>query len=54
VAEKSLDNITVVVVAFKNFRKALKAEIDKYSDDLRKQREANSNNNSGVASQIED
>jgi len=54
VAEKSLDNITVVVIAFKNFRKALKAELDKYSEDLRKQREVNSNNNSGLAGQIED
>ena len=28
VAERSLDNITVVVISFKNYRKALKAEID--------------------------
>ena len=28
VSERSLDNITVVVIAFKNYRKALKAEID--------------------------
>ena len=30
VAERSLDNITVVIIAFKNFRKALKSEIDKF------------------------
>ena len=34
VAERSLDNITVVIIAFKNFRKALKREIDKFQDDL--------------------
>ena len=28
VAEKSLDNITVVVIAFKNYKKNLKGEID--------------------------
>ena len=38
VAERSLDNITVVIIAFKNFRKALKVEIDKFYDDLQKQR----------------
>jgi len=26
-----MDNITVVVIAFKNFRKTLKAEIDKFT-----------------------
>ena len=36
VAERSLDNITVVIIAFKNFRKALKAEIDKFSEDLQR------------------
>ena len=39
VAEKSLDNITVVIIAFKNFRKSLKTEIDKFKLDLKKQRE---------------
>ena len=28
VAEKTADNITVVVIAFKNFKKCLKNEID--------------------------
>ena len=37
VAERSLDNITVVIIAFKNFRKSLKAEIDKFNTELRKQ-----------------
>ena len=30
IAERSLDNVTVVIIAFKNFRKALKREIDKF------------------------
>lgn len=30
VNEKTLDNITVVIIAFKNFRKKLKAEIDEF------------------------
>jgi hypothetical protein len=30
VSEKTLDNITVVIIAFKNFRKKLKAEIDEF------------------------
>ena len=30
----------MVIIAFKNFRKALKNEIDKFADDLRLQREA--------------
>lgn len=38
VASRSLDNITVVIIAFKNFRKTLKAEIDKFQDELRRQR----------------
>ena len=38
-AEKSLDNITVVIIAFKNLRKSLKTEIDKYRQDLHKQRD---------------
>lgn len=37
VAEKSLDNITVVVIAFKNFRKSLKKELDRIKDDDSKQ-----------------
>lgn len=37
VAERTLDNITVVVIAFKNFRKNLKAEVDKFNNDLKKQ-----------------
>ena len=36
VAEKSLDNITVVIIAFKNLRKQLKTEIDKFRVDLKK------------------
>ena len=43
VAYKTLDNITVVIISFKNYRKALKAEIDKYNEDLTKQREADPN-----------
>lgn len=57
VAEKSLDNITVVIIAFKNFRKSLKNEIDKFNDDLRQQREASLGNDANdvtVSSQIED
>ena len=38
VAERSLDNITVVIIAFKNFRKSLKREMDKFQEDLQKQR----------------
>ena len=30
VNEKSMDNITVVFIAFKHFRKKLKAEIDEF------------------------
>ena len=32
VAQKSMDNITVVIIAFKNFRKTLKTEIDCFTD----------------------
>lgn len=39
VAQKSMDNITVVIIAFKNFRKTLKNEIDKFAEELRKQRQ---------------
>lgn len=38
VAEKSLDNITVVVIAFKNYKKNLKGEIDQFEEELRQQR----------------
>ena len=37
IAERSLDNVTVVFIAFKNYRKALKVEIDKFEMDLKKQ-----------------
>ena len=36
VNERSLDNITVVVIAFKNYRKSLKHEIDQYENELKK------------------
>lgn len=49
VAVKSLDNITVVIISFKNFRKSLKTEIDKFTEDLKKQREANSNADPNLA-----
>ena len=39
VAEKSLDNITVVIIAFKNLRKSLKSEMDKFRVDLKKQKD---------------
>lgn len=42
VAERSLDNITVVVIAFKNYRKALKQEIDKFESDMKKQHQERS------------
>ena len=42
VSERSLDNITVVVIAFKNYRKALKQEIDKFESDLKKQNQERS------------
>jgi hypothetical protein len=35
--EKTLDNITVVVIAFKHFRKKLKAEIDEFNKALNRQ-----------------
>ena len=34
-----MDNITVVIIAFKIFRKTLKNEIDKFAEELRKQRQ---------------
>jgi len=51
-----MDNITVVIIAFKNFRKTLKTEIDKFADELRKQRQEMSNeaNDVSLASGLED
>jgi hypothetical protein len=37
VFEKTLDNITVVIIAFKHFRKKLKAEIDEFQKALNRQ-----------------
>jgi len=33
-----MDNVTVVIIAFKNFRKTLKNEIDHFTEQLKKQR----------------
>ena len=44
-----------MIIAFKNFRKSLKTEIDKFNDDLRKQKsEINGDNDLSVSNQIED
>ena len=51
-AEKSLDNVTVVIIAFKNFRKSLKQELVKYQEELRKQVDGDSI--PALATQIED
>lgn len=37
VVEKSLDNITVVIIAFKHFRKKLKSEMDEFQKALNRQ-----------------
>lgn len=57
VAERSLDNITVVVIAFKNYRKSLKQEIDQFENDLKKQTHGTSierNDDTSSSNLIED
>ena len=49
-----MDNITVVIIAFKNFRKTLKTEIDKFAEELRKQRQEMSQEATDIASGFED
>ena len=57
VNERSLDNITVVVIAFKNYRKSLKHEIDQYENELKKQTHGTSidrNDDTSSSNLIED
>lgn len=52
-----MDNITVVVIAFKNYRKSLKQEIDQFENDLKKQTHGTSierNDDTSSSNLIED